>query len=80
MNFRYPHSDYKEILSIIRNCQSKPYYPQVIDFVIKTNRGLYNEWSKNGEFFENKAGFYNAYISDDYKKILKTNKKTLKSK
>ena len=72
-------SSEEEILSTIRDCQSKPYYPQVIDFVIKTNKGLNNEWSENGKFFENKVEFYAACLSDDYKKILKTNKKTLKA-
>ncbi len=53
----------------IKNCQNKPYYTQVLDFVIETNKGLDKEWTKNGQFFENKMSFYNAYISD-YKKIL----------
>jgi len=69
----------KEIFSTIRDCQSKPYYPQVINFVIEVNRDLSYEWRKNGQFFENKVEFYNAYISDDYKEILKTNKKILKA-
>ena len=46
-----------------------------MDFVIETNNGLNKEWSKNGKFFESKAEFYDAYISSDYKKILKANKK-----
>jgi hypothetical protein len=71
--------DGKEIFSTIRACQSKLYYPQVIDFVIRKNMYFNNEWSKNGQFFENKAEFYNAYLSDDYKNILKTNQKTLKA-
>jgi len=69
----------RKILSAISESQNKPYCSQLLDFVIETNNGLNKEWSKNGQFFENKAEFYNAYLSDDYKKILKTNKKTLKA-
>lgn len=72
MNFQ---KDKNEILSIISESQNKPYYLQVLDFVIETNKGLNEEWAKNGQFFENKTKFYNAYLSDDYKKILKENKK-----
>jgi hypothetical protein len=65
----------KNILSIITNCQNKIYYNQVIDIVIETNKKLNKEWGKNGQNFENKAEFYNAYLSEDYKKILKEKKK-----
>jgi hypothetical protein len=65
----------KNILSIITNCQNKPYYNQVIDIVIETNKNLNKEWAKNGQYFENKAEFYTAYLSEDYKKILKDKKK-----
>ena len=81
MSFRFPYQDSeKEIFSTIRDCQGKPYYPQVIDFVIKTNKLVNYEWSRNGKFFESKTEFYHAaYLSGDYKNILKTNKKTLKA-
>lgn len=69
------NADRKKILSAICDSQTKSYYSQVIDFVIKTNKGLNKEWSKNGQFFESKDEFYNAYLSDDYKKILKESKK-----
>lgn len=69
------NNDRKKILSAISGSQNKPYYPQIMDFVIETNKGLNKEWSKNGQFFESKAEFYNAYLSDNYKDMLKTNKK-----
>ncbi len=72
MNFQ---KDKNEILTMITESQNKPYYLQVLDFAIETNKGLNKEWSKNGQYFENKTQFYNAYISEDYKKILKNNKK-----
>lgn len=72
MNFQ---EDKNEILTIISESQNKPYYLQVLDFAIETNNGLNKEWTKNGQFFESKTQFYNAYISEDYKNILKYNKK-----
>jgi hypothetical protein len=72
MNFQ---EDKNEILTIISESQNKPYYLQVLDFAIETNNGLNKEWTKNGQFFESKTQFFNAYISEDYKNILKYNKK-----
>ena len=72
MNFQ---KDKNEILTTISESQNKPYYLQVLDFAIEINKGLNKEWTKNGQFFENKTQFYNAYLSEDYKKILKNNKK-----
>ncbi|HNS29227.1 MAG TPA: hypothetical protein PKL52_01725 [Tenuifilaceae bacterium] len=69
------NADRKKILSAINESQNKPYYSQLLDFVVETNNGLNKEWSKNGQHFESKTMFYNAYISDDYKKILKEKKK-----
>ncbi|NDW09046.1 hypothetical protein [Dysgonomonas sp. 520] len=69
------NADRKKILSVINKSQNKPYYSQVMNFVIEINKGLNKEWSKNGKFFENKSEFYNAYLSNDYKKFLKSNKK-----
>jgi hypothetical protein len=72
MNFQ---KDKNEILTVINNCQNKFYYNQVLDFVIDINKYMNKEWSKNGQFFESKVAFYDAYISDEYKKILKESKK-----
>src|SRR5574344_1410267 len=69
------NADRKKILSAINESQNKPYYSQLLDFVVETNNGLNKEWSKNGQHFESKTMFYNAYISDDYKKILQEKKK-----
>jgi hypothetical protein len=65
----------KNILSLINWSKDKPYYPQIMDFVIETNKAMNKEWTKNGHFFESKAEFYNAYISVDYKQVLKDKKK-----
>lgn len=65
----------KNILSIINECKAKSFYPQILDFIIETNKGLNKEWTKNGKYFTNKVSFYESYLSEGYKKILKENKK-----
>lgn len=62
------------ILSLINNNEGKPYYPQIMDFVIATNKNLNKEWAKNGRYFENKQLFYKAYLSEEYKAIIKESK------
>ena len=69
------NADRKKILSAISESQNKPYYSQLLDFVIETNKGLNKEWTKNGQYFKSKSEFYNAFLSDKYKQILKDNKK-----
>lgn len=69
----------REILTTIKDNQNKPYYSQIIDFVVETNRDLNKEWTKNGQYFEDKAEFYNAFLSTDYKSILKNNKQKTKN-
>jgi len=69
------NADREKILSAISDCRNKPYYSQVMNFIIETNKGLNKEWNKNGKFFESKSEFYNSYISNDYKNILKSYKK-----
>lgn len=64
------------ILLSINKTKNKPSYSIVLDFVFEINKNLNKEWSKNGQFFENKEHFYDAYISNEYKEILKENKKT----
>jgi hypothetical protein len=62
------------ILSLVNSSKEKSYYPQIIDLLIDTNKKLNKEWRKNGQHFENKTEFYEAYTFD-YKQILKEKKK-----
>jgi len=64
----------REILTIIKDNQDKPYYSHIIDIVVEINKGLNKEWTKNGQYFESKVEFYNAFLSADYKIFLKKNK------
>lgn len=62
----------------IKMYKGKPYYSKIIDFMVEINNGLNKEWVKNGENFDNKIEFYEAYVSGNYKDILKVNKKKQK--
>jgi hypothetical protein len=65
----------RHIISLVNECKEKPYYPQIIDLVIDTNKALNKEWTKSGLSFENKMEFYEAYICGNYKQLLKDKKK-----
>jgi len=54
------------------------YYSKIVDILIETNTKLNYEWKKNGQYFEDKVQLYEAYISDNYKTVLKENKKKSK--
>jgi len=56
------------------------YYDKLIDVLVDTNKELNGLWKTDGMFFKNKVDFFEAYITKDYSKIVKANKKTLKSK
>ncbi|MDR0754697.1 MAG: hypothetical protein LBF04_04835 [Prevotellaceae bacterium] len=59
-------------------CNDKEYNQkknEIIDIVIANHAQMNKEYTKNGQLFENNAEFYNAYISGNYKQILKERKK-----
>ena len=62
------------VMRMIFNYKEEKYYEKIIAILIDTNNDLKTEWTTNGAFFTNKIGFYNAYISTEYKQILKNNK------
>ena len=49
--------------------------PQLIEIMVSKNKKMSEEWEENGKYFNNVVEFYEAYISDDYKSILKSKKK-----
>lgn len=62
---------------------------KLIEYTVDTNTQLTKEWAKNGQYFDNKADFFNSYLKFDhyhkyvglnpeYKTILKEKKKTKK--
>ncbi|MBQ3691677.1 MAG: hypothetical protein II937_17655 [Bacteroidales bacterium] len=64
----------KKLLEWVSTLKSKTYYDDVIDFLINNNAALGREFSKSGSKFDSKSEFYDAYISGDYKNILKGKK------
>jgi hypothetical protein len=62
---------YVQKISIYKD---KSYYSNIIDFIIDANKGLKKEWIKKGELFVDKIEFYEAYVSGNYKQILKNKK------
>lgn len=64
-----------DYLQKIAGYKEKTYYPRIIEFFINTNKGLNKEWTKNGALFGSKIEFYDAFISVNYKQIIKDKKK-----
>ena len=75
MDYSKENDARKKILSAISENQNKSYLSQILDFVVETNKELNKEWSKNGQYFNSKSDFYNAFLSENYKQILEDNKK-----
>lgn len=65
----------EQLVYKIIESKNKPYYSQLIDFVVETNKILNKEWNKNGKYFDSKSHFYDAFLSGRYQQILKDNKK-----
>jgi len=65
----------KELTPKISGYKEKPYYAKIIDFVVTTNKGLTKEWDKNGNVFASKTEFFEAFISGNYKQLLKDKKR-----
>jgi hypothetical protein len=65
-----------EIIKTIKGISSYT-YSKAIDEVLQYHKEMDKEWRKNGQFFTNKIEFYEAYISENYKSILKEKKKSM---
>jgi hypothetical protein len=74
-NYNKINADRQKVLSAISESKNKLHYSQIVDFVVETNKELNKEFSKNGQYFANKTEFYEAFISENYKEVLKANKK-----
>lgn len=73
-NFTDGNRTRMKILSLLTECNKKSYYNKILDFVFEKNKDLNKRWSKDGEFFKDKMGLYEAYTIGDYKQILKSKK------
>lgn len=65
------------IMSYLKEFYNTYYYTDAVDILFKENLKIKQEYEKNGEFFSDREEFFQAYISSEYKSILK-NKKKLK--
>ena len=64
----------RKLLEWVSGLKNKPYYENVIDFLITNNAALNKEFSKNGAKFSSKAEFYDAFTGGNYKAVLKGKK------
>ena len=71
----YPMEQHTKFLDLMKKFKNEEYYSGILEFVINENDASNKEWKKNGHCFKDKTDFFEAYISDNYKKILKLNKK-----
>lgn len=72
------HSDKPDVKVIVERMayhQQHCYYEEALAILFNNNEGLSKEWGKNGLLFKDRAEMYEAYISEDYAKVLKSKKK-----
>lgn len=63
------------LVNMVHTCEGSAYYDQIIDILLTHNPSLSAEYEKNGSYFSSEAEFYEAFISEGYKDILKSNKR-----
>lgn len=64
----------RQLLEWVATLKSKPYYDEVLTYLINNNAAFAREFAKNGSKFSSKSEFYEAYTSGDYKAVLKGRK------
>ena len=67
--------DLEDIINELVKYKSVPYYSDIVNGVVDNNATLQLEWKENGQYFQSKTEFYEAYTSKNYQKILKKNMK-----
>lgn len=71
VDFDKANEDTEKIIQKIAAFKGKCEYENVIQFVIENNKKLSRKWKKDGRYFENQIEFYEAFISGEYKEIIK---------
>lgn len=65
------------IIAAHLNTLKKTYfYDRAVKYIFDINKPINTEYLKNGQYFTNQQVFFEAYISSEYKKTLKANKKS----
>lgn len=67
--------DIVHILQRVQYHKGKYYYDEVLEMMFIADVAMMKEWEKNGQLFSSKNEFYEAYVSGDYKNVLKEKKK-----
>lgn len=67
--------DIIQILRKVQNHQGKYYYDEVLEMMFAADAAMTKEWEKNGQLFSSRNEFYEAYVSGEYKNVLKEKRK-----
>lgn len=62
------------ILQKVQYHQGKYYYDEVVEMMFTVDASMTKEWEKNGQLFSSRNEFYEAYVSGNYKDVLKEKK------
>ena len=70
----------KMVRDFLWNFKKTYYYDDAIDFLISQEANASKEYQKQSKYFSSKREFFEAYISENYKTILKVKKQNKKTK
>lgn len=71
-------NEVQTVLNRTNKLKGTDYYQKALDEINKYCPQYAEEYEKNGKYFESESDFYEAYITDNYSKILRKNKKSKK--
>ena len=63
-----------QILQKVQYHKRKYYYDEVVEMMFAADAAMEKEWEKNGSLFSSRNEFYEAYVSGEYKNVLKEKK------
>ena len=69
------NGDIHNLAQKVQYHKDKYYYKEVVDLMFEYDENMVKEWEKNGLLFKSKVEFYEAYVSGEYKNVLKEKKK-----
>lgn len=71
-------NEVQTVINRTNKLKGTDYYQKALDEIKKYCPQYAEEYEKNGKYFESESDFYEAYITDNYSKILRKNKKSKK--
>ena len=63
-----------QLLQKVQYHKGEYFYDEVVEMMFAADASMTKEWEKNGSLFSSKNEFYEAYVSGDYKNVLKEKK------